>query len=137
MKDENIKAVVDCSYLMEAFESPKSEKFNWLFDSKNRDSFCFAFPNLLHYEIGNVMLNKCKKNIFESASAKESLSFLNFAHEMPVDFTKVFDLAQKHALTFYNASYLQLAIDLKLPLATYDQQLINVAKAEKVKLVED
>ena len=80
---------------------------------------------------------KCRKNIFEAASAKESLSFLNFAHEMPVDFTKVFDLAQKHALTFYDASYLQLAIDLKLPLATYDQQLIEAAKAEKVKLVAD
>ena len=136
MKDGNIKAVVDCSYLMEAFESPKSEKFNWLFDSHNRDSFCFVLPSLLHYEVGNVLLNKCKKGVFEAVSAKESLSFLKFAHEKPVDFIKIFDLAQKHKLTFYDAAYLELAIELKLPLATYDQQLIEAAKAEGVPLVE-
>lgn len=136
MKDETIKAVVDCSYLMEAFEAPKSEKFNWLFDSQNRDSFCFVLPSLLHYEIGNVLLNKCKKGVFEAISAKESLSFLKFAHEKPVDFIKIFDVAQKHNLTFYNAAYLELAIALKLPLATYDQQLIEAAKAEGISLVE-
>ncbi len=63
------------------------------------------------------------------------MSFLSFAHKKEVDFVKVFDLAQKHNLTFYDASYLQLAIDLKIPLATYDQQLIDAAKAEKVKLI--
>ena len=136
MKDENIKAVVDCSYLVEAFEMPKSERFNWIFDSESRDEFCFALPELLYYEIGNVMLNKCKKYIFDTIAARESLSFLSFAHKKEVDFIKVFDLAQKHNLTFYDASYLQLAIDLKVPLATYDQQLIDAAKAEKVKLVE-
>ncbi len=135
MKDENIKAVIDCSYLIEAFESPKSERFNWIFASKTRDEFCFALPELLCYEVGNVMLSKCKKGIFDTAAAKESLSFLSFAHKKEVDFVKVFDLAQKHNLTFYDASYLQLAIDLKIPLATYDQQLIDAAKAEKVKLV--
>ena len=53
------------------------------------------------------------------------------------DFVKVFDLAQKHNLTFYDASYLQLAIDLKLPLATYDQQLIDAAQSEQIALIED
>jgi Predicted nucleic acid-binding protein, contains PIN domain len=135
MKDENIKAVVDCSYLIEAFESPKSERFNWIFESESRNELCFALPELLYYEIGNVMLSKCKKHIFDTMAARESLSFLSFAHKKEVDFIKVFDLAQKHNLTFYDASYLQLAIDLKVPLATYDQQLIEAAKAEKVKLV--
>lgn len=48
----------------------------------------------------------------------------------------IFDTAQKHQLTFYDAAYLQLAIELKLPLATYDQQLIEAAKAEGIPLVE-
>lgn len=45
-------------------------------------------------------------------------------------------MAQKHNLTFYNAAYLELAMDLKLPLVTYDQQLIEAAKVEGISLIE-
>ena len=65
----------------------------------------------------------------------EDYTLVGVTDPKEVDFIKVFDLAQKHNLTFYDASYLQLAVDLKIPLATYDQQLIDAAKAEKVKLI--
>ncbi len=49
--------------------------------------------------------------------------------------TDVVKLAQQHGLTIYDASYLELALRRKLPLATLDDALIAAAKKSKVKLV--
>jgi predicted nucleic acid-binding protein len=44
-------------------------------------------------------------------------------------------LARKHRLTAYDASYLELAMRRRLPLATLDAALIAAAGAEGVPLV--
>ena len=44
-------------------------------------------------------------------------------------------LAQKHQLTLYDATYLELAKRLGLPLATFDVELRKAAQAEKVELM--
>lgn len=49
--------------------------------------------------------------------------------------TEVVKLAQQYALTIYDASYLELALRRKLPLATLDEELIDAAKAARVKLI--
>lgn len=46
------------------------------------------------------------------------------------------DLAAQHGLSVYDATYLQLAIDVDGELATRDRQLIGAAVAEHVMLVE-
>ena len=46
-------------------------------------------------------------------------------------------LAQKHQLTLYDATYLELAKRLGLPLASFDGELRKAAKAEKVELLPD
>ena len=48
---------------------------------------------------------------------------------------EIYDLAKRTGLTFYDASYLQTAIDLKLSLATYDKQLRKAAENCKIKLL--
>ncbi len=40
------------------------------------------------------------------------------------------DLAAKHSLTVYDATYLELAMRKRLPLATLDQDLMAAARAE-------
>ena len=50
--------------------------------------------------------------------------------------TEILRLARKHRLTFYDASYLELAFNMKLPLATLDSDLLRAAKAESVALLE-
>lgn len=45
-------------------------------------------------------------------------------------------LAQRHRLTAYDATYLELAVRLSLPLATCDKALIIAADAEGVALLE-
>ena len=47
----------------------------------------------------------------------------------------LFDLAQLHALTGYDTSYLELAQRLQLPLATLDQALANAATKAGVKVL--
>ncbi len=43
-------------------------------------------------------------------------------------------LAQRHRLAVYDATYLELAIRLGIPLATLDQRLAAAAQSEKVLL---
>ncbi len=44
----------------------------------------------------------------------------------------VIDLAQRHDLTIYDASYLETAIRRKAKLATFDQKLATAASQEKI-----
>ena len=127
------KWVIDNSYLIEAIENADEARY---FDVLEGKIELYA-PQLIHYELGNVTLIKAKKNTIKENRKYFLRYLLQTIKIQDCDFVSTFDLAQKHALTFYDASYLQLAIDLKLPLATYDQQLIEAAKAEKVKLVAD
>lgn len=48
------------------------------------------------------------------------------------DTTKTLDLARRHNLTVYDASYLETAIRRKAKLATFDQKLATAARKEKV-----
>jgi len=44
-------------------------------------------------------------------------------------------LADKHSLTVYDATYLELALRRFLPLASLDQELRRAAQAENVSLL--
>ena len=94
------------------------------------------------YELSNVLLGRIKKNVFSPERGYDDIigrviDMIKFEpYPNRGSALSAFYLSKKHNLTFYDASYLQLAIDLKLPLATYDQQLIDAAKAEKIALIE-
>jgi predicted nucleic acid-binding protein len=47
----------------------------------------------------------------------------------------IWDAAQRHQLTLYDAAYLELAQRRRLPLATLDNALKRAAKKARVKLV--
>jgi predicted nucleic acid-binding protein len=53
------------------------------------------------------------------------------------DLRTISRLAEKHQLTAYDAEYLRVAQELKLPLATQDRNLISAAKREKVLIVAE
>ena len=128
--------VVDNSYLLECIDAPARFPLFFSLDIKK-----YA-PNLMLYELSNVLLSRIKKDVFTPekgyddivARVLDMIHFENYPDRDSV--LSALYLSKKCNLTFYDASYLQLAIDLKIPLATYDQQLIDTAKAEKVKLVE-
>jgi predicted nucleic acid-binding protein len=74
------------------------------------------------------------------ASSDQSSQFLSLLNELPIsvsllpDENAVFALARRHRLTFYDAAYLELAKRESCTLATFDQDLVAAAKAERVPL---
>jgi len=96
-------------------------------------------PRLLAYEIRNSVLMGVRRKRINRADAEEfllALNDLNITFNEPVSYNAVFHLAEKHGLTVYDAAYLNLALEEKLPLATLDRQLIDAAKKAGVTLLQ-
>ncbi|MGH9573709.1 MAG: type II toxin-antitoxin system VapC family toxin [Candidatus Acidiferrales bacterium] len=75
---------------------------------------------------------------------QEAIEFLNYSGVLPIEVdptpdlaraANILSLAQKHRLTAYDATYLELAIRRKLPLATLDADLKIAARAESLVLL--
>lgn len=98
-------------------------------------------PHLWALETANILLvaerrgriDKAKRLLM--AKALRDLGVQEQPHEQDATFGAVIDLAAKHSLSSYDASYLELAMRLHLPLATLDAPLQRAATAEGVALV--
>ena len=131
MPEGNDRFVVDASFLAEAIEHVNDPCYAKLF----ADETAVYAPKLIYCEIGNIFLWKEKKGVVESERISFVRSFLSTVRLYESDFLEIYDLAKRTGLTFYDASYLQTAIDLKLSLATYDKQLRKAAENCKIKLL--
>ena len=99
-----------------------------------------AAPPLLYYELSNAM-NMAGKRGRIDRNTKRGL--LNYFSLLPIDpdgdstrlaLTSTQAVAEKHNLTVYDASYLELALRRGLSLATNDAALIQAARLEGVPL---
>ncbi len=95
-----------------------------------------AVPDLLFYEVGNVLATKTR--LSEEAIA-EALSLLwNFSLERfdlgLEEFLACLALSRKHKITLYDAAYLELSTRLKCSFVTADKKLY--AKIRSLKSVE-
>ena len=93
-------------------------------------------PRIFWYEIRNVLLKAKQNKRIEQRDFEACLIQLTDEFS-PVedgrnDEAKTLDLAQRHNLTVYDASYLETAIRRKAKLATFDQQLATAAVQEKI-----
>lgn len=103
-----------------------------------RHSSCFV-PGVWWFEIRNILLTgERRKRITpeDSAASLRRMSKLRILQESDRNGAEILRLARKHRLTFYDASYLELAFNMNLPLATLDSDLLRAAKAESVTLLE-
>lgn len=95
-------------------------------------------PDLLWHEVRNVLMTARKRNRIDFDKAREGVKLLRglsiFTQRSSSDDT-ILGLAERHRLTAYDAAYLALAIQTKLPLATLDKQLIEAAARENVPLL--
>jgi predicted nucleic acid-binding protein len=95
-------------------------------------------PAIWPLEVGNVLLVAERKKRLSRASVvrfQELLSGLPIAveQETPERMLKeIVSLAREHRLSTYDASYLDLAMRLDLPLSTQDTSLVRVARKCKV-----
>jgi len=88
-------------------------------------------PTLLRYEMAQVAAGKCARRPDESP--RVALAFAE-SLRVPVrlltpSWPAVLQLARENALSAYDASYLQVALSLRVPLATLDARLAEVADA--------
>jgi predicted nucleic acid-binding protein len=96
-------------------------------------------PTLWALEIGNILLGAEKRRRITQARTVEFLSILGEL-DIRVDpdlpgraFRDVLPLARERRLTTYDATYLELAMRLGLPLATKDKALARAAMALRIK----
>jgi len=118
--------VVDCSVLAAfLFDEPERESAARTLIGKS----LFA-PWLIDYEMASVGLRKADAGLADIATrALEDFAQLKLIRRS-VSSHLVWVLARQEGLSAYDAAYLQLAIELKAPLATYDRTL--GAAAERV-----
>jgi len=116
--------VVDCSVLAAVlFDEPEREAAALAMAGKE----LFA-PDLLDHELVSVALKKARSGLAEAARhALTDLADLRLTRRA-ISPPAQYRLAQRLELTAYDAAYLQLALDLGAPLATFDRGLGLVAQ---------
>ena len=100
-----------------------------------------AVPSIWHLEVGNFLLLAERRGTISPADRAAALEdLLRLPVEVDLDtaaraWRDTFALAERHRLTLYDASYLELSQRRVLPLATFDAALRRAAVAVGVKLL--
>lgn len=128
--------VVDCSVLIAGLLPDEVEvQAQALLEDLQHGVSVVVVPSLFYQEVSNVLLMAYRRKRI----SREVLSqYLDVVARLPLRIDTaaatqsgtmkiVCELAEKHGLTTYDASYLELAIRLDLPLATLDSDLYNAA----------
>ena len=103
----------------------------------------FYVPQLFWYEIENVLLYKIRRNkkgqVYLSKS--DVMDIIYDLQQLPI-YTdlqpdgeirqRIFDMAEEHNLSYYDASYLELARRFSIPLKTYDSDLLSAYESYKL-----
>jgi predicted nucleic acid-binding protein len=84
-------------------------------------------PALLLYEVGNILLLKTRLAPAALDEAVERLEALPFVVAPPATplLKRTLRLGREFSLTFYDASFLALAVELDCPFVTADQRLFD------------
>ncbi len=98
-------------------------------------------PSIWPLEVANVLLVAERKKRISNADSGHFIALLS---QLPIEvitsepvhvFHETLSLAREHKLSSYDASYLELAIRLGLPIASLDSALIRAAESIKVQKV--
>ncbi len=115
--------VVDCSLLAAIlFNEPSQGDALKLLSGKSLHA-----PDLIDHEVVSVAVKKSEVKAHDliqrgvNAFAKLRLARHSIDHQAQ------FELALNHGISAYDAAYLQLAVALNAPLATYDRVLASAA----------
>jgi predicted nucleic acid-binding protein len=134
-----------------SFVLDASIAFAWCFDNEGTEaadrlleqlrSDQAAVPSLWHLEVSNgLALAERRGRITRADTVRfidllESLTIVVDADTPRLAFGSILDLARSQRLTGYDASYLELAMRLGIPLATKDSALAGAAQRLGVAVV--
>ena len=131
--------VVDASFML-ALLLPDEELSDSAFYFSQIIDVGMVVPAHWNAEISNAMVMALRRQRITAAYRRDAL--LRLA-DLPIDrdmqsipafFGDTLHLSDRHKLSAYDASYLELALRLQLPLATMDKALAASAIAEGVKV---
>lgn len=98
-------------------------------------------PEFWALEVANVFqaaIRRRRTTESDRDAAFEQLRLLPIAiekNDRESIWTDVVTLSSSHGLTAYDATYLELAVRLRLPLPTLDKELIDAARAESLEVL--
>jgi len=127
------KIVVDTSVLIKWFKTSGEEllqEAKQLLEEVERRPIEVHVPALLLYEVGNILLLKTRLGLGALNQAIERLESLPFEVAPPATplLQRALRLGREFGLTFYDASFLALAVELDCPFVTADQRLFDRAR---------
>ena len=100
-----------------------------------------AVPDIFLAETVNVLLRQHRQRRGDDGVFDRQVEMLK-GLPLEIDqqtlagiFSKLLPLARRHRLSLFDAAYLELAIRLSQPLATFDAALVRAAKAESVTIL--
>ncbi len=133
---------------MRGFVLDASVSACWIFDDEDHPAAARALvlaatdeirvPSLWWFEIRNLLIVNERRKRLTAATVDNFLRWmkrLNFSIDRSPEEKDVIQLARRHGLTIYDASYLELALREAVPLATLDKQLAAAAQREGVVLI--
>jgi predicted nucleic acid-binding protein len=123
----------------------------WLYPDETTDAIIEVFDQVIHtgaftpdlwrIEVANSLTVGVRRSRITPIERAESLSDLADLNIRTDDETGkhiwsgTLELADRHRLTVYDATYLELALRLSLPLATLDENLRKAALSENIPLL--
>jgi predicted nucleic acid-binding protein len=124
------KIVIDTSVLIKWFKTSGEElleEAQQLLEDVERRPLEVHVPALLLYEVGNILLLKTRLGLGALDRAIERLEALPFVVAPPATplLKRAVRLGREFSLTFYDASFLALAVELDCPFVTADQPLFD------------
>lgn len=132
--------VLDCSVTMAwVFPDEATEATNALLESLAEGNA--LVPSLWPVEVGNVLLVASRRGrvaMEEWSRVREILEALPIRIDhvsLPRVFGASLSLAHRHKLSVYDAMYLELAIRMRMPLATLDKALGAAGRAAGVEVL--
>ncbi|TNM65469.1 type II toxin-antitoxin system VapC family toxin [Aliirhizobium smilacinae] len=102
------------------------------------DGASATVPDLFWHEMRNILMTSYRRKRLSLPEVWHSmlrLDQLNIITAPRSDSKQILTLAERHGLTAYDAAYLALAFETRLPLATLDNQLIAAATQDGVPLL--
>jgi predicted nucleic acid-binding protein len=129
-----VKVVIDASAALSwCYVDEKTPESSRLLEFVNLNGA--VVPNLWHLEVANALL---VGEIRERLTYATLTGLLDYFDQLPITvdhatselaWKDILSIARNQKLTTYDASYVELAMRLNLPLATNDQAMIKAASA--------